>query len=377
MNPIQITEQLRESMIQYLLTTFDVNRDGQEPALHAALRESFSTDGALFNGPFLELTLPYITGANLETLAKQGVIGQELLQLDCFKIGKPIWPDTDLFIHQETAIRKLCLENRNIIVSSGTGSGKTECFLIPILDDLLKDPSPGVRAVIIYPLNALVNDQLERLRDLLSGTNITFGRYTGELPQSKSEALRNMEKEPLPNEVICRDEIQTEGKLPQILITNYAMLEYLLLRPADAPLFNSGTWKFIVLDEAHTHAGAQGIEVGLLIRRLRHRLKLTPDDTRCIATSATLTDDKALEAAQFAEALFGVPFQEDDVIFGQVKEFEKKTDYNPNLQPEIYLHEKMAELIEVVRKPNPSTMEIALLMEEMGLYNFKRARSRR
>jgi len=367
MNPIHITEKLRESIIRYLLTTFDVNRDGQEPALYAALKESFSADGALFNGPFLELTLPYLTGANLKQLAKQGVIEHELLQLDCFNSGKPIWPDTDLFVHQESAIRKICTENRNLIVSSGTGSGKTECFLIPILNDLLRDSSPGVRAVIIYPLNALVNDQLERLRDLLSGTTITFGRYTGELPQSKREALKALGSEPLPNEVICRDEIQKEGKIPQILITNYAMLEYLLLRPADAPLFSGGLWKFIVLDEAHTHAGAQGIEVGLLMRRLRHRLRLKPNDTRCIATSATLTDDNAAEAAKFAEALFGVSFREDDVIFGQVKREKINTDTIASINPDKYINEKMIELMDVVRRPSPTTIEIALLMEEIGL----------
>ncbi|MFC1878911.1 DEAD/DEAH box helicase [Chloroflexota bacterium] len=369
MNPIQITEQLRETIIRYLLTTFDVNRDGKEPALHAALRESFSADGALFNGPFLELTLPYLSGANLNELAKQGVIENDLLQLDCFKKGKPIWPDTPLYLHQESAIRKLCSENHNIIVSSGTGSGKTECFLIPILNDLLKDPSPGVRAVIIYPLNALVNDQLERLRDLLAGTEITFGRYTGELPQSKKVALRTFDKSPLPNEVICRDEIQLEGKIPQILITNYAMLEYLLLRPADAPLFNSGAWRFIVLDEAHTHAGAQGIEVGLLIRRLRHRLRLATEDTRCIATSATLTDDRADDAATFASALFGVPFSTDDVIFGQIKRENTVFDPNIHIRPETYLHSKMGKLIEAIRNPSPSTLEIAILMEEIGLIN--------
>ena len=369
MNPIQITDQLRETIIRYLLTTFDVNRDGQEPALHAALRESFSADGALFNGPFLELTLPYLTSANLIELANQGVIEKDLLQLNCFKKGKPIWPDTPLYVHQESAIRKLCMQNRNIIVSSGTGSGKTECFLIPILNDLLKDPTPGVRAVIIYPLNALVNDQLERLRDLLAGTEITFGRYTGELPQTKQEALRNYDKEPLPNEVICRDEIQLEGKIPQILNTNYAMLEYLLLRPADAPLFNSGAWRFIVLDEAHTHAGAQGIEVGLLIRRLRHRLRLTPQDSRCIATSATLTDDRADDAATFASALFGVPFSKDDVIFGQIKTEKNSLNEIIHIHPETYLHKNMDELIEAVRNPTPSTLDIALLLEEIGLIN--------
>jgi len=367
MNPIQITETLRESMIRYLLTTFNVNRDGQEPELRAALRDSFYTNGALFNGPYLELTLPYITGATLEGLVAQDILSPSLLKLDCFGHGKPIWPDTPLYKHQEIAIRQLSAEKHNIIVSSGTGSGKTECFLIPILNDLLLDPSPGVRAVIIYPLNALVNDQLDRLRSLLAGTEITFGRYTGELPQKLDQALKEFEQDPLPNEVICRDQIQKEGKIPQILITNYAMLEYLLLRPADAPLFQGGAWRFIVLDEAHTHAGAQGIEIGLLMRRLRHRMDLAPEDTRCIATSATLTDDDAEEAAKFGEALFGVPFESDDVIFGQVSKGDYAAESKKHIDPGIYLHKKFPTLIESVRKQDRSTDELALHMKEIGL----------
>jgi ATP-dependent helicase YprA (DUF1998 family) len=367
MNPIQITDTLRESMIRYLLTTFDVNRDGQEPALHEALRKSFEADGALFNGPFLELTSPYVTGNTLEDLVSDGVVTPSLLKFDCFKHGKPIWPDTPLYQHQETAIRKLITDQRNVIVSSGTGSGKTECFLIPILNDLLLDPAPGVRAVIIYPLNALVNDQLDRLRNILAGTDITFGRYTGELPDTEKEALKTFENDPLPNEVICRNQIRFEGKIPQILVTNYAMLEYLLLRPADAPLFNSGKWRFIVLDEAHTHAGAQGIEVGLLIRRLRHRLNLGSTDTQCIATSATLTDDDAENAAHFAEALFGVMFSEDDVIFGQVKRDLLSVEEIKKIEPNTYLHKKFGDLIDAVRKRSLSVIDIALLMEQIGL----------
>ena len=166
--------------------------------------------------------------------------------MPCFREGRPVPTDLPLFTHQAAALRKICVQGRNIVVSSGTGSGKTECFLIPILNDLLLDSTPGVRAVLIYPLNALVNDQLDRLRVLLRGTNITFGRYTSELETSADRTRKQMEKEwlemeperrklfdqyPLPNEIIGRDQIQAEGKLPQILITNYAMLEYLLVAP--------------------------------------------------------------------------------------------------------------------------------------------------
>ena len=263
MNPIKLSRQLQDTLVSYLTTTFDVNRDGQEPALAAFIKGSLSEPRSLFSGPYLELTPPYKTAETLEQLAAAGVVSSALLQMQCFRQGRPLPIDAPLYTHQAAAIRRLCTEGRNLVVSSGTGSGKTECFLIPILNDLLIDPEPGVRAVLVYPLNALVNDQLDRMRVLLRGTDITFGRYTSELEQNSERARRQMEKEwremdpaqralydqyPLPNEIIGRDQIQEQSKLPQILITNYAMLEYLLLRPQDNPLFTQGRWRFIVLD---------------------------------------------------------------------------------------------------------------------------------
>ena len=106
--------------------------------------------------------------------------------------------------------------------------GKQNSFSLPIINDLLLDNSPGVRALLVYPLNALVNDQLDRLRILLKNTEITFGRFTGELPDDADRDANT-----LPNEIISRNEIRVLKRIPQILITNYAMLEYLLLRPED------------------------------------------------------------------------------------------------------------------------------------------------
>lgn len=385
MNPIQLSAQLQSTLVNYLTTTFDVNRDKQEPALAAFIRQSFARPRALFAGPYLELTPPYKTGETLEELAAEGVLSSRLLEMACFKEGRPLPTDAPLYKHQASALRKLCAEDRNIVVSSGTGSGKTECFLIPILNDLLVDSSPGVRAVLVYPLNALVNDQLDRLRVLLRGTDITFGRYTSELEQNAEKARKQMEKEwkemepsrkalfdvyPLPNEIIGRDQIQKEGMLPQILITNYAMLEYLLLRPQDNPLFAQGKWRFVVLDEAHTYAGAQGIEVGLLMRRLKLRLGHPPGQMRCIATSATLTDDDATDACQFAEALFGEVFTPSDIIFG-----EPDHAYVPASIPRqppltAYTHQRFDDLIRNVRQERwESADEMALLLQEIGLIN--------
>lgn len=383
MNPIEVSQHLNDALVNYLTTIFDVNRDGEEEELADEIAHSFNQPNALFTGPYLELTSPYKTGKSIRELAQEGVVSLRLLDLPSFKENRPLPLDTKLYTHQEKSIRNLIELEQNIVVSSGTGSGKTECFLLPILNDLLVDPEPGVRAVIVYPLNALVNDQLDRLRMLLRGTNITFGRYTGELlentDQAREEFLAEYKRDkklqevfqeyPLPNEIISRQQIRQEGKLPQILITNYAMLELLLLRPADSPLFGKGRWKYIVLDEAHTYSGAQGIEVGMLIRRLKHRLGKQEGELRCIATSATLVNDEKESACNFAEALFGEIFSEDDIIFGEPNlEYFPQHQSTRSIDQESYLDERFDNLLAEIRKDMAGdTDEIALQMVEIGL----------
>lgn len=184
MNTIKITQTLKKALVDYLMTTFDANRDGTEPDLAMKIRESFEYPNALFTGPYLELIYPYTKAASLRQYCKEGILTEQLQTLPSFSLPKPepIPLDAPLYSHQAKAIKKLSLEGQSVVVSSGTGSGKTECFLIPIVNDLLIDDAPGVRAVLVYPLNALVNDQMERLRVVLKGTSITFGRYTSELP---------------------------------------------------------------------------------------------------------------------------------------------------------------------------------------------------
>lgn len=315
MNAIQIAETLKSNFIRYLLTTFNVGRN--EPELAAALRRGFEALGTLFRGPFLELNPPYATDCSLRDLVAEKVIHPNLC---CFREDiqpakdRPLPPDRLLYKHQVKAIRKIIVDGHNVVIASGTGSGKTECFLIPILHELLSEPAPGVCALLIYPMNALVNDQLLRLRKLLEGTNITFGRYTSELEEKEKDGRRKLPNAPM-NEVVSREVARRNP--PQILITNYAMLEYLLIRPQDSPLFDSGLWRFVCLDEAHTYTGAQGIEVSMLLRRLKHRLNKRRGEVRCIATSATLTKDDRSAAASFASRLFGEEFNDEDVIFGE------------------------------------------------------------
>jgi len=376
MNAVKITQALQQSLVNYLMTTFDANKDGREPELARKIRESFEYPKALFTGPFLELIYPYIRDASIKDLCEQGVLSEEILSMPCFSLPKPepISLDAPLYSHQVRAIKKLCVENKSIVISSGTGSGKTECFSIPIVNDLLKDDTPGVRALLVYPLNALVNDQMERLRVMLKGTPITFGRFTSELPNEAKE-----DDCTLPNEIISREEIRKEGKIPQILITNYAMLEYLLLRPEDSLLFNTGLWKFLVLDEAHTYTGAQGIEVAMLIRRLKQRLGKKPGDMLCIATSATLVEDNPAAAANFAQKLFCEDLQEDDVIFGEedIHHFDQPDQSLSKISLEAYLHPDFDKMLEEMRKisteedqsetEKPDVEKVALWMDEIGM----------
>lgn len=190
--------------------------------------------------------------------------------------------------------------------------------------------------MILYPMNALANDQRERLGRICgalqaakSGFEPTFGQYIGQTPQSHRDRRRNADwwsQNRLPGELIFRDEMREAP--PHILLTNYSMLEYLLIRPDDSPLFDDGKgeqWQFVVLDEAHQYRGAKGMEMGMLTRRLKQRLRDggRRDPFRCIATSATLSsgEDEADRrvVAEFAAELFGEPFSELGIVFGETQ----------------------------------------------------------
>ena len=221
-----------------------------------------------------------------------------------------------LYVHQVQSL-ELAQKGKNVIVATGTGSGKTECFLLPLLHDALSSPGDGVTAIVIYPLNALANDQLSRLRALLVGIpEVTFGRYTGETPLDRSNLTDAERHEILErNERFSREEIRSHP--PHVLLTNFAMLEYLLLRPRDSDIFRHQRLKYVILDEAHTYSGAQGIEVGLLMRRLQQAFPQCK--LQFILTSATLGQDKAAIAA-FGESLTGARFSADEVVLGEKHE---------------------------------------------------------
>lgn len=190
---------------------------------------------------------------------------------------------------------------QSIVVASGTGSGKTECFMVPILDRLarLREEKSGrlvgVRALFLYPLNALINSQRDRLRAWTHAFDgdIRFCLYNGNTP----DQVPSREQQEYPNEI--RDRNTLRESPPPILVTNATMLEYMLVRTVDKPILDQseGKLEWVVLDEAHTYVGSQAAEVALLIRRVLSAFGARPEQVRFVATSATIGDPNG-EAGQ-------------------------------------------------------------------------------
>lgn len=310
LNPLEAAAELRATMIRYLMSTYSLRSEN----LKRDFRDALSNNFPLTQGPYLQATPPYLKARTMRELVAERTLDELFLNLqeDSFPLDRP------LYHHQVEAIQKLC-QGRNLIISTGTGSGKTESFLIPILHRLLEETrsgsidEPGVRALLLYPMNALANDQMKRLRRLMHPfPSITFGRFVGDTPNHMNPALDGFRlrfgHDPATNELICRDQMRSSP--PHILLTNYAMLEYLLLRPEDTNLFDGPTnkhWRFIVLDEVHVYNGAQAAEVAMLLRRVRDRVNHSKrGKIQFVGTSATLGSGEAdfPALAEYASQLF-------------------------------------------------------------------------
>lgn len=355
-NPLDISDELKRLYKNFILSSFPVT----DIPLKERLKNVIDNEKLLWNGPFISIASKYKKGENAKQFLRNNNFHHLIVQ--SLQLDK-------LYRHQEEAIQSI-LQERHTIISTGTGSGKTEAFLLPIIDYCLKNRRKGIKAIIVYPMNALANDQMLRLRTILYKINsnladpITFCRYTGQTPENESDnelkkippqrcqvdktvmgtlsihgcppdcdklkvrpELRE-EKARLtcsanPNytndfEIITRKEIRANP--PDILITNYVQLEYLLLRREDAKLFQSPVMRFLVFDEVHWYSGARGAEVALLIRRLKSRIKkYSKENIICIGTSATISSaPKAREdIAKFASQIFGEPISRDKVIIGE------------------------------------------------------------
>lgn len=316
LNPINATNLIKNNYLRYLRTLYPI----QDERLKADYWRVLEQEDTLVKGPLLEATPEFKKGRSIEDLILNNILEPEFRNL----CSSALPLDRKLYLHQDQAIEKICKNKRNVVVTTGTGSGKTETFLIPILNHLLKEKragtldQPGVRALLLYPMNALANDQMKRLRKVLeSYPDIKFGRYIGDTEQTQYYAKKKFERQfhedPLKNELISRDEMQAEP--PHILLTNYAMLEFLMLRPKDHTFFDGDTanfWKFIVVDEAHIYNGAMGMEIAMLLRRVKDRVVQSQKGIlQTIATSATLGrgEEDFPEIINFANTLFSETFE--------------------------------------------------------------------
>ena len=273
--------------------------------------EAIYSEGRFWPDPLLQINPSYKRGLNLETLIADGALDPRTA--DIFRAdGAPL----SLYKHQEQAV-VLASQGESYVVTSGTGSGKSLCFFIPIVSAVLAEKRTSAarrtRAIVIYPMNALANSQLEELGKFVANVHgekpITFERYTG---QEDNEKRRSIADNP-----------------PDILLTNFMMLELLMTRQDELDrkvIGNCQGLRFLVLDELHTYRGRQGADVALLVRRVRERL--SPEKLQCIGTSATmvsegLTRNKQEVVANVASKLFSTEVDPSHVI---IEELERVTN---------------------------------------------------
>ena len=377
-------EQLRRALTDYIEATYHVSH----PTLVAQRRQVLEQLGVIHQKPYLESTPRYVSGTRFQDLGLPPAALEILRAVTAptNNLGKLVHDPP--YQHQAEALRQSIVNGRSLVVMTGTGSGKTECFLLPILGKLTREAksegstfgtTPAVRALIMYPMNALVNDQLGRLRLLFGDPRIVakfmewcgrparFARYTsrtlypgvrdedkdkdrlapigkyyvhnlelaagpgspkqeaaqrlvqelkkrGKWPaktdlaawygkkgsrwkDAKTGAFKRCVTQQSDPELVTRHEVQVAP--PDVLVTNYSMLEYMLMRPLERPIFdqtrdwlakNPNERFLLVIDEAHLYRGAGGAEVALLVRRLRTRLGIPPERLQVICTSASFRD---------------------------------------------------------------------------------------
>ncbi len=249
LHPITVVDRVIDEYRNYLLTEFRA----RDERLRAALVDALDRQGFLAQEPFFQAHRPFKEGARWGDLG----LDARLAAVMEVRSGSP-----HAYLHQSEAIETLLgADPRPVVVTTGTGSGKTECFLLPVIQNAIDDAvkfhkHSGLTAILVYPMNALANDQEERIRGYLADSGHTYvkvAKYDRSTSATDRQALR--------------------AHPPHILLTNYMMLEYLLVRPADRDaLFANHRCRFLVLDEVHTYRGSLGANIALLVRRLRAHL---------------------------------------------------------------------------------------------------------
>lgn len=296
MIPSVLATQFREGLTDYVETTFPVT----SPIFEGSIRRFLEKKDAFFHEPFVSVKLPFRVAEH----------GNERFEA--------IHSDYAPYVHQNRAFDRLTGDDpRSTLVATGTGSGKTECFLYPVLEYCYQHRGePGIKALIIYPMNALASDQALRIAKLIHSSpelrgNVSVGMYVGGQSAHDSKTMQ-------PDKVITDHETLLQSP-PDILLTNYKMLDYLMVRPKDTSLWSRNddpdTLRFIIVDELHTFDGAQGTDLACLIRRLKRRLNIQPGYMCCVGTSATMGGPESMgPMLEYARSVFGEPFEDDAIV---------------------------------------------------------------
>jgi len=421
-NPIRIWKELKEVYLKYIdsgLPLSDKNYIEERKKL-------YDEDEAICQPPIIEIIPRYKESGTLSEICRKHMIEQDLPEfIKCGLFSDPSGKERKLYSHQEQALLNATtpFSRKHIIVTTGTGSGKTECFLLPIIAGLLKESKQwkdvrtrAMRTLILYPLNALAEDQMIRLRKALNssvtdktgardwldknrnGNRFYFGRYTGTTPISGKQTDYNKQRMNNEKQLLIKnweslsssgdeysdlkycipcvesdsaemwDRWSMQNTPPDILITNYSMLNIMLMRKIEESIF-SQTRKWlnenpentfrIVIDELHTYRGTAGTEIAYLLRLLIERIGLNPDHPQIqfFATSASLVEDERNK--DYLSSFFGVTRNNFDEKFSIIKSPIQNTIDTP---PVIQLSkEKLAALAsDLTQNPNQSDLEIIL-----------------
>ena len=324
-----LVNDLNNRAARAVVSQMGVNSDALRHHLQTIFEQSPGQKGSFLADPVFEATFPWQTApqemddlsGNLLHSDLISVMDQPPKELAEYRFPRKRSP----YRHQLAAWRILKQDPpRSLVVTSGTGSGKTECFLVPILDDLVRESATvgsltGVRALFLYPLNALINSQRDRMRAWSAPFHgkVRFCLYNGETPQTVRDRTQRLH----PEEVQSRRLLRADP--PPILVTNATMLEYMLVRNDDEPIrtMSQGSLRWIVIDEAHCYVGSQAAELALLLRRVVHAFGVDPRQVRFVATSATIggqDESRGNERlGRFLADIAGVTPEQVSVVEGQ------------------------------------------------------------
>lgn len=373
-NPIKIHESLHDLYLRYLDSAMPLRRED----LQAERRRLFEADGGVCRPPLIEPIPRYREEITLSQACEQlaaaspgAPASKTLGEFAAFAAGGLFPRDRRLYAHQLRSLKTVAMDGRNIVVTTGTGSGKTECFLLPIFEALTRESAGwpktnrrrAVRALLLYPLNALAEDQMVRLRRAADGVEgskdwlrqnrpdlFYFGRYTGRAPvpgqmnRSKGKELDRLRRSAMATAKVVADDVRLRYQFPSfddsaemfdrwsmqaappdILITNYSMLNIMLMRKIEEPIFDqTRDWLaestehvfHLVIDELHSYRGTSGTEIAYLLRLLYDRLGLEPGSPRIRILSSSASLEKTPEGMRFLREFFAIDEDRFEIIGG-------------------------------------------------------------